>query len=65
MIDRELGHLTLDKVTSALLVDYRDKRLTVASNQTVKHELGVIRRAMKKGIEWVILPLYLICPPLL
>ena len=52
MIDRELGHLTLDKVTSALLVDYRDKRLTVASNQTVKHELGVIRRAMKKGIEW-------------
>ena len=52
MIDRELGHLTLDKVTSALLVDYRDKRLRVASNQTVKHELGVIRRAMKKGIEW-------------
>lgn len=52
MIDRELGDLTLDKVTSAILVDYRDKRLTVASNQTVKHELGVIRRAMKKGIEW-------------
>lgn len=52
MIARELGHLTLDKVTSAILVKYRDKRLTVASNQTVKHELGVIRRAMKKGIEW-------------
>lgn len=52
MIARELGHLNLDKVTSALLVDYRDNRLTKASNQTVKHELGIIRRAMKKGIEW-------------
>lgn len=52
MISRELGHLTLDKITSGLLVKYRDNRLTVASNQTVKHELGVIRRAMKKGIEW-------------
>lgn len=52
MIDRELGHLTLDKITSGLLVKYRDDRLTVAANQTVKHELGVIRRAMKKGIEW-------------
>ena len=52
MIDRELGHLTLDKITSGLLVKYRDDRLTVAANQTVKHELGVVRRAMKKGIEW-------------
>jgi len=52
MIVRELGHVTLDKVTSALLVGYRDNRLTVAANQTVKHELGIIRRAMKKGIEW-------------
>ena len=52
MIDRVLGHLTLDKITSGLLVKYRDDRLTVAANQTVKHELGVIRRAMKKGIEW-------------
>ena len=52
MIDRELGHLTLDKITSGLLAKYRDDRLTVAANQTVKHELGVVRRAMKKGIEW-------------
>ncbi|MBK8814054.1 MAG: site-specific integrase [Methylococcaceae bacterium] len=28
------------------------KRLGVVANQTVKHELGIIRRAMKKGIEW-------------
>ncbi|OAH97367.1 hypothetical protein A1353_23050 [Methylomonas methanica] len=52
MIDRELGHYSLDKITSSVLVNYRDERLKVASNQTVKHELGVIRRAMKKGIEW-------------
>lgn len=52
MIKRSLGSLTLDKVTSALLVTYRDKRLLTVSNQTVKHELGIIRRSMKKGIEW-------------
>lgn len=52
MITKELGHLTLDKVTSAVLADYRDKRLKLVSNQTVKHELGIIRRAMKHGIEW-------------
>jgi integrase len=52
MLSRELGHLPLDKITSTLLSSYRDKRLAVAANQTVKHELGIIRRAMKKGIEW-------------
>ena len=52
MIQRKLGNLTLDKVTSAVLVKYRDTRLTEAANQTVKHELGLIRRAMKLGIEW-------------
>ena len=39
-------------VTSTLLASYRDKRLTEVSNQTVKHELGLVRRALKKGIEW-------------
>ncbi|MGZ8144641.1 MAG: hypothetical protein ACXWTG_10810, partial [Methylosarcina sp.] len=52
LISREIGHLPLDKITSNLLASYRDKRLTIAANQTVKHELGIIRRAMKKGIEW-------------
>ena len=52
MIDRQLGHLGLDEITSWLLVTYRDERLKVAANQTVKHELGLIRRALKKGIEW-------------
>ena len=52
MISRELGHLNLDRVTSSVLVDYRDSRLKLVSNQTVKHELGIIRRAMKKAIEW-------------
>jgi integrase len=52
MLQKQLGHLTLEKVTSKVLVKYRDQRLTEVSNQTVKHELGLIRRALKKGIEW-------------
>jgi hypothetical protein len=52
MIDRELGNFTVDQITSSLLVQYRDNRLKIASNQTVKHEIGLIRRAMRKGIEW-------------
>ena len=52
LVQKQLGHLTLEKLTSKVLVNYRDQRLTEVSNQTVKHELGLIRRAMKKGIEW-------------
>ena len=52
MLQRALGHLTIDKVTSNVLVQYRDERLKKASNQTVKHELGLILRAMRKGVEW-------------
>ncbi|WP_026600192.1 tyrosine-type recombinase/integrase [Methylomonas sp. 11b] len=52
LVTRELGNLPLEQVTSNLLVTYRDSRLRVASNQTVKHELSLIKRAMKKGIEW-------------
>ena len=52
MISRKLGHLTLEQITSAVLVEYRNNRLTKVVNQTVKHELGIIRRAMKMGIEW-------------
>ncbi|MBF6651209.1 site-specific integrase [Methylobacter sp. BlB1] len=52
LVSRQLGHLPLSQITSSLLASYRDKRLATASNQTVKHELGLIRRAMKKGIEW-------------
>lgn len=52
LVSKALGHLTLDKITSTSLVSYRDGRLGEVSNQTVKHELGLIKRAMKKGIEW-------------
>ena len=52
LVSRALGQLTLNKITSSVLVDYRDNRLQEVSNQTVKHELGLIRRALKKGIEW-------------
>jgi hypothetical protein len=62
MLQKQLGHLTLDKVTSVVLVKYRDERLTEVSNQTVKHELGLIRRAMKKAIEWEYVSQYLLKP---
>ncbi|MEI8574649.1 hypothetical protein U737_14045 [Methylomonas sp. LW13] len=52
LVTRELGNLPLEQVTSNLLSSYRESRLTLASNQTVKHELSLIKRAMKKGIEW-------------
>ena len=52
LVSKALGHYPLDDITSTLLASYRDKRLHLASNQTVKHELGLVRRAMKKGIEW-------------
>ena len=52
LVSKQLGHLHLNNITSSLLVSYRDKRLTTASNQTTKHELSLVRRAMKKGIEW-------------
>ncbi|QSB03156.1 site-specific integrase [Methylomonas sp. EFPC1] len=52
LVTRELGKFPLDQITSTFLASYRDRRLSLASNQTVKHELGLIRRAMKKGIEW-------------
>jgi hypothetical protein len=52
LVSKELGHLSLDKITSTVLASYRDKRLSLVSNQTTKHELGLVRRAMKKGMEW-------------
>ncbi|WP_446811002.1 hypothetical protein ACH50O_05370 [Methylomonas sp. 2BW1-5-20] len=52
LVSKQLGHLPLHQITSSLLASYRDKRLATASNQTTKHELGLIRRAMKKAIEW-------------
>jgi len=52
LVSKQLGHLHLNNITSSLLVSYRDKRLTTASNQTTKHELSLVRRAIKKGIEW-------------
>jgi hypothetical protein len=48
LVTRELGKFPLDQITSTFLASYRDRRLSLASNQTVKHELGLIRRAMKK-----------------
>jgi integrase len=51
-IIRVLGEKSLAEITPQLLVKYRDTRLKQVANQTAKHELSIIRRAFKKGIEW-------------
>ncbi|MEQ1486369.1 site-specific integrase [Methyloglobulus sp.] len=51
-INRSIGDKPLTDITPQLLVKYRDTRLKQVSNQTAKHELSIIRRALKKGIEW-------------
>ena len=60
LVSRVLGQLTLNKITSAVLVDYRDNRLQEVFNQTIKHELGLIRRALKKVLNGDIHLLFLI-----
>lgn len=51
-INRSIGETPLTDITTQLLVKYRDTRLKQVANQTAKHELSIIRRAFKKGIEW-------------
>lgn len=52
LVSRALGHYKLEEITGSLLASYRESRLSSASNKTVKHELCLIKRAMKKAIEW-------------
>ncbi|MHB0872436.1 MAG: tyrosine-type recombinase/integrase [Acidithiobacillus ferrooxidans] len=61
-----LGKYAVASITSALVAQYRDSRLATISQstgklvgpQTVKHELGMLQRVLKKGaMEWgVLLP---------
>ncbi|CDQ08890.1 Integrase [Acidithiobacillus ferrivorans] len=61
-----LGKYAVASITSALVAQYRDSRLATISKstgmlvgpQTVKHELGMLQRVLKKGaMEWgVLLP---------
>ena len=61
-----LGKYAVASITSALVAQYRDSRLatiskstgTLVGPQTVKHELGMLQRVLKKGaMEWgVLLP---------
>ncbi|MBU2755326.1 site-specific integrase [Acidithiobacillus sp. CV18-2] len=57
----ELGQYTLAALSSSLVAQYRDKRLATISHktgrqispQTVKHEIGLLQRALKKAtMEW-------------
>ena len=61
-----LGRHSLAGLSSMAVAEYRDKRMSTisrlgnpVSNQTVKHELGLLQRALKKAVqEWgVVLPL--------
>ncbi len=56
-----LGKYVVASITSALVARYRDSRLatiskstgTLVGPQTVKHELGMLQRVLKKGaMEW-------------
>lgn len=52
-----LGKYAVASITSALVAQYRDTRLSTISDatgkavgpQTVKHELGMLQRVLKKG----------------
>ena len=52
-IKEGLGKYSLAALTSSLVADYRDARLKIVGPQSVKHELGLLQRALKKGTqEW-------------
>ncbi len=56
MIDRlvrEFGRHSLATITTALLAEYRDKRLKTVSPQTVVHELGMVSRLYRTAsLDW-------------
>jgi len=53
IINTGLGHLLLPELTPLLLADYRDTRLKVLGAQSVKHELSMVSRVLKKASsEW-------------
>lgn len=53
IINKGLGNLFLSELTPLLLAEYRDNRLKLLKPQTVKHELSMISRVLKKSTnEW-------------
>jgi len=53
IINKGLGSLFLSELTPLLLAEYRDNRLKQLSPQSVKHELSMISRVLKKATyEW-------------
>jgi Site-specific recombinase XerD len=52
-IKEGLGKYSLAALTSSIVADYRDARLKSVGPQSVKHELSLLQRALKKGTnEW-------------
>ena len=52
------GNFTVSSITSVKLAEYRDMRLELVGPQTVKHELGLMNRVLKRAHEeWgIIIP---------
>jgi len=47
------GAYSLASISASMLATYRDDRLKVVSNQTVKHELGMVSRIFKTAsMDW-------------
>ena len=55
-VSKHLGTLTLTDISTNVLADYRDQRLKAVSEATVKHELGIIYRAMKHSYSMLNIP---------
>ncbi len=52
-LKKHLGSYTLASLSPSAVAGYRDTRLQEVSSQSVKHELGLLNRALKKGVqEW-------------
>jgi integrase len=53
LLTKSLGHISLAQIRPQALAEYRDKRLTQVGPQSVKHELGLLNRALKLAHrEW-------------
>jgi integrase len=53
LLNEPMALLTLDRVTPAILASFRDKRLSAAGHQAVRHDLNLLSHVFKIAInEW-------------
>lgn len=51
LVKRHLGDLSASKVDARCLAHYRDSRVNHVAAQTLKHEVNLIRRVLKFGVQ--------------